>query len=156
MYRRIPATTNTSKRPMWNALKYASSFPVIFLSAAQRTVANDIAIEKGAIDAGEHPLFRLWRVDYLDYLPLLGEKADYANKSNRLLSVAINSLYSFWWDVSNDWGFELFRPKSKIGVRHAPRQLILPTLHPQDGVPGHHKFACSTYTSKTGSFGRRR
>ncbi len=66
--------TNTSKRPMWNALKYASSFPVIFLSAAQRTVANDIAIEKVAIDAGEHPLFRLWRVDYLDYLPLLGEK----------------------------------------------------------------------------------
>lgn len=45
---------------MWNALKYASSFPVIFLSAAQRTVANDIAIEKGVFDVGEHPLYKLW------------------------------------------------------------------------------------------------
>jgi len=99
---------------MWNALKYASSFPVIFLSAAQRSVANDIAIEKGAFDAGEHPLFRLW-----------------------LLSVAINSLYSFWWDVTNDWGFELLRHKPKTGIRQAPRQLVLPTLHPQDAAqPG--------------------
>lgn len=57
--------TNTSKRPLYNALKYASSFPVIFLSAAQRVVISEVMREEGADledDAwhGEHPLFRLW------------------------------------------------------------------------------------------------
>jgi hypothetical protein len=57
--------TNTSKRPLWNALKYASSFPVIFLSAAQRNVVLELAEEKGELVTrepwhGEHPLFRLW------------------------------------------------------------------------------------------------
>lgn len=27
----------------------------------------------------------------------------------RLLSVFINSLFSFWWDVTNDWGLDLLR-----------------------------------------------
>ncbi|KAH9931084.1 EXS-domain-containing protein [Epithele typhae] len=63
--------SNTSRRPLYNALKYASSFPVIFLSAAQRIVAADEAWH------GEHHLFRLW-----------------------LLAAAVNSLYSFWWDRS--------------------------------------------------------
>lgn len=56
---------NTSKRPLFNALKYASSFPVIFLSAAQRIVVLELAGEKGDLVTreswhGEHPLFRLW------------------------------------------------------------------------------------------------
>lgn len=28
----------------------------------------------------------------------------------RLLAVFVNSLFSFWWDVTNDWGLELLRP----------------------------------------------
>jgi hypothetical protein len=57
--------TNTSKRPLLNALKYASSFPVIFLSAAQRIVVQELAEVKGELVTreswhGEHPLFRLW------------------------------------------------------------------------------------------------
>jgi hypothetical protein len=56
---------NTSKRPLFNALKYASSFPVIFLSAAQRIVMLDVAGRRGGSITGEswhgeHPLFRLW------------------------------------------------------------------------------------------------
>lgn len=47
--------TTTTRRPLYNALKYASSFPVIFLSAAQRDIASDSGIE-----LEEHPLFRLW------------------------------------------------------------------------------------------------
>jgi len=84
----------SNPRPLANALKYFSAFPVILLSAAQKNVITDIAREKGVsvqyIKAsgdrwfGEHRLFRLW-----------------------LLAVVFNSLYSFWWDVKMDWGLRL-------------------------------------------------
>lgn len=56
---------NDSRRPLWNALKYSSSFPVIFLSAAQRLVVSDLIAERGEEVRqqawhGEHALFRLW------------------------------------------------------------------------------------------------
>lgn len=59
----LPA--NESRKPLFNALKYATSFPVIFLSAAQKIVTTDLLQEKGEGVAnepwhGEHPLFRLW------------------------------------------------------------------------------------------------
>lgn len=44
----------------------------------------------------------------------------------------MNSLYSFWWDVSNDWGLDLLKPHSVEDARErtpAPRRLILPHLH---------------------------
>ena len=58
---------NDSRRPLWNALKYSSSFPVIFLSAAQRLVVSDLIAERGdevrqETWHGEHALFRLWYV----------------------------------------------------------------------------------------------
>ncbi|OJA09866.1 hypothetical protein AZE42_06264 [Rhizopogon vesiculosus] len=92
---------NTSKRPLFNALKYASSFPVIFLSAAQRIVILELAGEKGRSVMreswhGEHPLFRLW-----------------------LLAAVVNSLYSFWWDLTNDWGLDLLKSRS-AEVRSSP------------------------------------
>lgn len=53
-----------------NAIKYASAFPVIFLSAAQRTVVKQVAEHRGvSVEQlkqasgqwfGEHRLFRLW------------------------------------------------------------------------------------------------
>ncbi|PIL36148.1 transporter [Ganoderma sinense ZZ0214-1] len=105
---------NNSRRPLFNALKYASSFPVIFLSAAQRIVVSDVAAVNGKNAAeqpwhGEHQLFRLW-----------------------LLAAAINSLYSFWWDVTNDWGLDLLAPKHANGparTANPPRPLLLPRLH---------------------------
>ncbi|KAG2150900.1 EXS family-domain-containing protein [Suillus clintonianus] len=107
----LRSPTNTSKRPLFNALKYASSFPVIFLSAAQRIVVLDLAEEKGELIArepwhGEHPLFRLW-----------------------LLAAAVNSLYSFWWDLTNDWGLDLLKPRSAESRSNPPRPLVLPSLH---------------------------
>ncbi|EJD02886.1 EXS-domain-containing protein [Fomitiporia mediterranea MF3/22] len=93
--------TTTDKKQLYNALKYASSFPVIFLSAAQRDIASDLATEA---EIEEHPLFRLW-----------------------LLSVVVNSLYSFWWDVTNDWGLELLKTGQNI-PRIPPKPLLLPTL----------------------------
>ncbi|KAG8948472.1 hypothetical protein FRC04_009680 [Tulasnella sp. 424] len=57
---------STNTRSLWNALKYASSFPVIFLSAMQKQVIADITASKGADVAlkttwhGEHHIFRFW------------------------------------------------------------------------------------------------
>jgi hypothetical protein len=53
---------NDSRRPLYNALKYASSFPVIFLSAAQRTVVIRLMDEQGEENEAWHgdALFRLW------------------------------------------------------------------------------------------------
>ncbi|KAK7005649.1 protein-er retention protein [Favolaschia claudopus] len=103
--------SNESRRPLFNALKYATSFPVIYLSAAQRIVVSELVREKGdqiAKEAwhGEHRLFRLW-----------------------LLAAAVNSLYSFWWDVTNDWGLTLLED------RPPPRRLLLshnPSLSASD------------------------
>ncbi|THV02410.1 EXS-domain-containing protein [Dendrothele bispora CBS 962.96] len=106
------SSDDDSRRPLYNALKYATAFPLIYLSAAQRIVVSDLMDEKGedAMNSawhGEHPLFRLW-----------------------LLSAAINSLYSFWWDITNDWGLELLKPKSsRSSERPLPRRLVLPRLH---------------------------
>ena len=84
----------SAPRPLANALKYFSAFPVIILSAAQKNVLNEIANSKGLTVAelakehdrwfGEHRLFRLW-----------------------LLAVVVNSMYSFYWDVEMDWGLAL-------------------------------------------------
>ncbi|KIK67250.1 hypothetical protein GYMLUDRAFT_155971 [Collybiopsis luxurians FD-317 M1] len=112
---------NTSQRALANAVKYATAFPVMYLSAAQRLVVSDLVNEKGRQVAreawhGEHPLFRLW-----------------------LLFAAINSLYSFWWDVSNDWGLELLRIKSQNSDRPSlPRRLVLPRLHSGTALLGSH------------------
>ncbi|KAF9233024.1 EXS family-domain-containing protein [Melanogaster broomeanus] len=102
--------SNSSRRPLFNAIKYASSFPVIFLSAAQRIVLADLAQshrDSGSREAWrvEHPLFRLW-----------------------LFCAAVNSLYSFWWDLTNDWGLDLLTSPS-AGSRGRPaRPLMLPSL----------------------------
>lgn len=48
---------------MYNALKYATAFPVIFLSAAQRVVVSDLKAHDAPAETvwyREHQLFRLW------------------------------------------------------------------------------------------------
>ena len=59
--------TNESRRPLYNALKYASSFPVIYLSAAQRIVVSELLSFDGQGKGkdpwrGEQLVFRLWSV----------------------------------------------------------------------------------------------
>ncbi|KAL6305248.1 EXS family-domain-containing protein, partial [Sparassis latifolia] len=109
------ASKSGDRRPLLNALKYASSFPVIYLSAAQRMVVSDLMSVKGEAVAreawhGEHHLFRLW-----------------------LLAALVNSLYSFWWDVTYDWGFDLLLPGSRAN-RAPPKQLVLPHLHSRSSL----------------------
>lgn len=50
----------------------------------------------------------------------------------RLLAATINSLYSFWWDVTNDWGLTLLqsRPAEETQQRPStPRRLVPARLH---------------------------
>jgi len=113
--------TNQSRKPLYNAFKYASSFPVIYLSAAQRIVVTDLLVfgsPRGQKEEwfGEITLFRLW-----------------------LLAAAVNSLYSFWWDVTNDWGFDLLTPRTsrgnlRSGSRTPPKRLVLPHLHSRSAL----------------------
>ncbi|KAG8995278.1 hypothetical protein FRB93_001172 [Tulasnella sp. JGI-2019a] len=111
----------TNTRPLFNAIKYASSFPVIFLSAMQKIVVADIKATKGAEEAlhttwhGEHRIFRLW-----------------------LLFLVISSVYSFWWDVTNDWGLDLLRRKSDPPVALPSTNVTLNAPHrPQHPSPSH-------------------
>lgn len=68
-----------------NATKYATAFPVIVLAAMQRNLPDtpEKAPERAA-------LFRAW-----------------------VVASVINSLYSFYWDVAQDWDLTLFSSKEE-------------------------------------------
>jgi len=91
------------KRSLFNALKYASAFPVIFFSALQNK-HGDVYHHPAAVQAQElqeggpgglgvagyftsTTLFNIW-----------------------VLAVLFNSAFSFWWDITNDWGLHLLLP----------------------------------------------
>lgn len=67
-----------------NALKYASAFPVIILSALQRNYQPE---KYGLSETG---LYRLW-----------------------LLFLFVNSIYSFYWDVAKDWDLSILSPDAE-------------------------------------------
>jgi hypothetical protein len=68
-----------------NALKYSTAFPVIILSALQRSR------DPSTFGVSEATLFRMW-----------------------MAAVVINSGYSFYWDVARDWDLTLFSaPQSR-------------------------------------------
>lgn len=109
----------SSSRPIANALKYFSAFPVILLSAAQKSVVIEIAQSKGVSVQeiaesgdrwfGEHRLFRLW-----------------------LLAVVVNSMFSFWWDIEMDWGLALCEPDTWFGATNSPPETPSHRRRPSD------------------------
>lgn len=123
------SSTNTSRRPLLNAIKYASSFPVIFLSAAQRIVVSELVEIHGDTVKreawhGEHLLFRLWYVESFDLVkPVM-------MRHRRLLAAITNSLYSFWWDLTNDWGLDLLQLGPVVSRDRSSSPAVLPSMHP--------------------------
>ena len=105
-------------RALLNACKYASAFPVIILSALQGRFGDPH--NHGTTDKGDlthawmspDTLFRVWG-----------------------LSVLVNSLFSFWWDITNDWGLHLFLPsrlKASVSNTTILRRILLlpdPTIY---------------------------
>jgi hypothetical protein len=49
----------------------------------------------------------------------------------RLFFAAINSIFSFWWDVTNDWGLEFLSPRPHVEPKliTVPRPLVLAAKH---------------------------
>ncbi|KAK2629176.1 hypothetical protein QTJ16_002279 [Diplocarpon rosae] len=85
-----------------NALKYASAFPVIIISAVQRNLSRNQKV----VGLTETSLYRAW-----------------------LCAVLLNSLYSFYWDIAKDWDLTLFTPSktprnTPLGLR---ARLYFPT-----------------------------
>ncbi|TPX08904.1 uncharacterized protein E0L32_009608 [Thyridium curvatum] len=85
-----------------NAAKYASSFPVLLFSALLRAAESSSSSSAGAgadkspATAAHSPgLYRAW-----------------------LLAVAVNSLYSFYWDVAKDWDLTLFSARERNSSEH--------------------------------------
>ncbi|KAI1500075.1 EXS family-domain-containing protein [Biscogniauxia marginata] len=90
-----------------NALKYATAFPVIIFSALLRGGGDDNDSSSSAT-----AYYRLW-----------------------VLSCAVNSLYSFYWDVARDWDLTLFSgareceaPDHAFGLRR-PLRIGPPVLY---------------------------
>ena len=75
----VDRATGWGGQHLANALKYSTAFPVIILSALQRS--RDAA----AFGLSEAALARMW-----------------------LAAVVVNSGYSFYWDVAKDWDLTLF------------------------------------------------
>ncbi|KAK9353053.1 EXS family-domain-containing protein [Lipomyces doorenjongii] len=69
-----------------NAIKYTTTFPVIILSAVQRSYSES---DNGSF-LGALTLYNLW-----------------------VLCMVVNSLYSFYWDVTKDWDLTMFKISSK-------------------------------------------
>jgi hypothetical protein len=78
----VSPTTGWGGVHLANALKYSTAFPVIILSALQRSP------QPSQYGMSEATLFRLW-----------------------LVAVLVNSGYSFYWDVARDWDLTLFSSK---------------------------------------------
>lgn len=73
-----------------NALKYSTAFPVIILSALQRSPHTS------RFAVSEATLFRMW-----------------------MGAVIVNSGYSFYWDVARDWDLSLFSsPQERNSPEH--------------------------------------
>lgn len=124
--------SNLSTRPLFNAIKYATAFPVIYLSAAQGLIVIDGSADASPDDPwhGEYRLFRLW-----------------------LLAVFVNSLYSYWWDISNDWGLELLKPSQPVAAgRRPPKPLILPRLHSTTPLLSQNSSPSSSEEDLNGTF----
>lgn len=98
-----------STRSLYNALKYASAFPVIWLSAWQRkTPDTQVPGEPNhhALYVSMHGMIQvLW-----------------------LAAVLFNTLFSFWWDITNDWGLDLLLPSTFMGLLRG-QSPHLPALH---------------------------
>ncbi|CAI2174005.1 6147_t:CDS:2 [Funneliformis geosporum] len=77
----------SNRRHLFNAFKYCSAFPVILFSALQKWYKYESLTNPSVIWIAPPILFKLW-----------------------VISVAFNSMYSFYWDVVMDWKLEFFSP----------------------------------------------
>ena len=106
-----------AKVHLWNAGKYASVFPVILFSAMQREWAHD---QEGDHILTKEAISRLW-----------------------LASVFINSFFSFYWDVTQDWGLPIpffFSSSSPFPPSHLPNSGFTSKPRTPPQMPPYHSI----------------
>ena len=77
-------------------------------------------------------------IDFSDFGEYCHSQSNLSDENYRLLAAIINSLYSFWWDVVNDWGLNLLRLHSAEDFQKQPslpKPLVLPRRHTVFSVP---------------------
>ncbi|KAE8231609.1 hypothetical protein CF326_g3370 [Tilletia indica] len=139
-----------SRRPLFNALKYFSALPVIWLAALEGFASSELAKWEAGLGAegrvevlgagvGVVDGSRMVRTELWDW----GEEARWRQRMIWrcwVFWVFFNSIFSFWWDVTYDWGLDMFRLRT---VSH-----IISTSSPSDLPPQphqhHHRRALST------------
>ncbi|KAJ1724010.1 protein-ER retention protein [Coemansia erecta] len=104
-YLRAEVDSSDRRRHFANAVKYASSIPVICLSSTQRRVAVDGIMETKYSDWMLRLVYSLW-----------------------ILAVAFNSLYSYYWDIAFDWNLGHLSNGSKLSDIVVPVQQPSPRL----------------------------
>ncbi|KAF9429469.1 protein-ER retention protein [Entomortierella beljakovae] len=84
----------TIERHLMNALKYASAFPVIIISSMQKS-SKSASLKGQSYDGylSDSTLFKLW-----------------------LFFVAVNSFYSFYWDIYHDWNLIQTQPSGNVST----------------------------------------
>ncbi|KAJ2552962.1 protein-ER retention protein [Coemansia sp. RSA 1933] len=97
-YLKASSGSSDAKRHAANAVKYASAFPMICLSAAQKKITASRASD-GYADWALNAAFGMW-----------------------IVSVAFNSLYSFYWDIAFDWDLSHFADGWKLSDLVSPTQ----------------------------------
>ncbi|KAE8189039.1 hypothetical protein A4X06_0g7232 [Tilletia controversa] len=114
-----------SRRPLFNALKYFSALPVIWLAALEGFASSELAAweaemgAEGRVDVlggggigvqgvGVGKGIQVVKGDMWAW----GEEARWRQRMiwrSWLFWVFFNSIFSFWWDVTYDWGLDIFR-----------------------------------------------
>ncbi|GAA95435.1 uncharacterized protein L969DRAFT_92571 [Mixia osmundae IAM 14324] len=126
-----PASTPSDPRTraLFNAVKYATAFPVIFLSAMQgkheEIFRNSTEEQTTGVWLGRWALFNLW-----------------------MLSVFANSMYSFWWDVTNDWGLLLCLPSGWTALSGHVQSAYMPARPATFSSPRHRAQPLPTPSNK--------
>ncbi|KAK0551195.1 protein-ER retention protein [Tilletia horrida] len=141
-----------SRKPLWNALKYFSALPVIWLAALEGFASSELVAWQAGLEAegrvevlgtgtgsGLADGTRMVRRDLFAW----GEEAKWRQKMIWrcwLFWVFFNSIFSFWWDVTNDWGLDMFRLRtvSQI-IQAAPGRNTGTHLHPHHHHGSHRR-----------------
>ncbi|KAJ2224134.1 protein-ER retention protein [Coemansia sp. RSA 485] len=122
-YLRSTAGSSDAKRHFANAVKYASSIPVICLSSAQKRAAVDGTLDTKYSDWVLRFVYGLW-----------------------VLSVAFNSLYSYYWDIAFDWNLGHMSDGSKLSDLVAPTEPKSPSAKTLSASGSSDFSGCATET----------
>ncbi|KAL9937092.1 hypothetical protein V8E36_004327 [Tilletia maclaganii] len=147
-----------SRKPLYNAFKYFSALPVIWLAALEGFASSELAAwESGLAAEGRVEALGVGGVGGLGVgqvreLPEgvrvmrreLWEWGEEARWRQRviwrcwLFWVFFNSIFSFWWDVTHDWSLDMFRLRTVSRIVNSSSTSSSSHTQQQATTGGHH------------------